>query len=178
MILTITGDLGSGKSTVAKIISEKLKLKYYSTGSIFRKLAAEMQLSLKDLGELAKKDKRIDKRIDDYQRKLGEKEEGFILEGRLGFYFIPKSIKVYLKVKLEEAARRIMEDNRKDEKFSSLKEAMESISCRKQSENERYYELYRVNVDNEKNYDLVIDTTTIPAAEVADRIIRFAKINP
>jgi len=45
MILTITGDLGSGKSTVAKLVSEKLKLKYYSTGSIFRKIACRLQFS-------------------------------------------------------------------------------------------------------------------------------------
>jgi cytidylate kinase len=175
MILTITGDLGSGKSTVAKMVADKLKLKYYSTGSIFRKLAADMQLSLKDLGELAKKDKRIDKRIDDYQKKLGEKEDDFILEGRLGFHFIPKSIKICLKVDLTEAAKRIMQDNRSDEKFIDLNEAMESIKSRRESEKERYNKLYNADIDNCKNYDLVIDTTIIPATEVAQKIIKFVK---
>jgi len=177
MILTITGDLGSGKSTVAKLVSKELKLKYYSTGSIFRKLAADMQLSLKELGELAKKDKRIDKRIDDYQKKLGEKEDDFILEGRLGFHFIPKSVKICLKVKLEEAAKRIMQDNRSDEKFSNLKEATESINLRRKMEKERYQELYNLDIDNEKNYNLIIDTTIIPATEVAKKIIKYLKEN-
>jgi cytidylate kinase len=173
MILTITGDLGSGKSTVAKIVAEKLKLKYYSTGSIFRKVAADMQLSLKELGELAKKDKRIDKRIDDYQKKLGEKEDDFILEGRLGFHFVPKSVKICLKVELNESAKRIISDKRSDESFETLDEAINAIKIRRNSEKERYKELYNVDIDNLKNYDLVIDTTVIPASEVAKKIIEF-----
>jgi len=175
VIITITGDLGSGKSTVAKLVAKELKLNYYSTGSIFRKLALDMQLSLKDLGELAKTDKRIDKRIDDYQKKLGEKEDDFILEGRLGFHFIHKSVKVCLKAKLEEAAKRIMLDNRSDEKFKSLAQAVESIKLRRKMEKDRYLELYKLDIDNEKNYDLVIDTTVIPATEVAKKIIKFVK---
>jgi CMP/dCMP kinase len=175
MILTITGDLGSGKSTVAKIVSKELKLKYYSTGSIFRKIAVDMQISLKELGELAKKDKRIDKRIDNYQRKLGIKEDDFILEGRLGFHFIPKSIKVCLRVQLEESAKRIMKDNRSDEKFKNLNEAIGSIKLRRKSEKERYEELYKVDIDKDKNYDLVIDTTIIPATKVAQKIIKYVK---
>ncbi len=173
MILTITGDLGSGKSTVAKLVADELKLKYYSTGSIFRKVAADMQLSLKELGELAKKDKRIDKRIDDYQKKLGEKEDGFILEGRLGFHFVPKSVKICLKVDLEESARRIMSDKRSDESFENIGEAINAIKIRRSSEKERYTQLYNVDIDNLKNYDLVIDTTTIPASKVAKKIIEF-----
>jgi cytidylate kinase len=173
MILTITGDLGSGKSTVAKIVADKLKLKYYSTGSIFRKVAADMQISLKELGELAKKDKRIDKRIDDYQKKLGKKEDNFILEGRLGFYFIPKSIKICLKVDLAESARRIISDNRSDEHFENIDEAINAIKERRSSEKERYKKLYNIDIDNLNNYDLVIDTTTLPADEVAKKIIEF-----
>lgn len=175
MIITICGDVGSGKSTVAKILSEKLNLKYYSTGTLFRKLAAQMQLSLKELSELAKKDKRIDKRIDDYQKKLGTKEDDFILEGRLGFYFIPKSIKIFLKVKTTEAAKRIMKEKRVDEKFNDLNEAINSIKKRRESEKQRYEELYSVNIDDELNYDLIIDTTTIPATSVAQKIIEFIK---
>lgn len=177
MILTITGDLGSGKSTVAKIVAKEFKLKYYSTGQLFRRLAVDMQVSLKELNELAKKDKRIDKRIDDYQRKLGEKEDDFILEGRLGFHFIPKSIKICLRVKLEEAVKRIMNDNRLDEKFKDLNDALESIKLRRKLETERYENLYKVDIDNDKNYDLVIDTTIIPATEVAKKIINYVKEN-
>jgi guanosine-3',5'-bis(diphosphate) 3'-pyrophosphohydrolase len=39
--IAITGDLGSGKSSVAKIICQKAGYDYFSTGSLQRKLAAE-----------------------------------------------------------------------------------------------------------------------------------------
>lgn len=175
MILTITGDLGSGKSTVAKLVAKELKLKYYSTGQMFRKLANDMQVSLKELGELAKKDKRIDKRIDDYQKKLGKTEDDFILEGRLGFHFLPNSIKICLKAELAEAAKRIMLEQRNDEKFNDLNEAIESIKERRKSEKERYEKLYNIDIDENSNYDLIIDTTKIPATEVAKKIIKYCK---
>ena len=41
MHITITGRLGSGKSTVAKLIVENHGYTYYSTGNIMRELAAE-----------------------------------------------------------------------------------------------------------------------------------------
>ncbi|MDD2678572.1 MAG: cytidylate kinase family protein [Candidatus Nanoarchaeia archaeon] len=175
MKITITGDVGSGKSTVAKLAAKELKLKYYSTGMMFRKLAADMQISLKELGERAKADKRIDKRIDDYQKKLGQIEDDFILEGRLGFHFMPESIKICLRVKTEEAAKRIILESRSDEKFKDLAEATESIKLRRKMERERYKDLYGIDIENNDNYDLIIDTTKIPAVEVAQKIIKYAK---
>ncbi len=175
MIITISGDLGSGKSTVGKLVSKQLKLKYYSTGMMFRKVANDMRLSLQELTKLSETDKRIDKRIDDYQVKLGETEDNFLLEGRLGFHFIPNSIKIYLKVSPEEAARRIFTHNRLNEKYENQKDALKNIKIRRSSEIKRYKEFYNVDLEDESNYDLVINTNPIPAVEVATKIIRFIK---
>lgn len=41
MIITLTGDIASGKSTVAKILAEKLAMKRYSSGDFFRTMASE-----------------------------------------------------------------------------------------------------------------------------------------
>ena len=51
MHLTLTGDLGSGKSTVAKLLLERLGLTYYSTGSILRKMAEENGISILEMNE-------------------------------------------------------------------------------------------------------------------------------
>ena len=37
--ISLAGDLGSGKSTVAKILIEALGAEYYSTGSLVRQIA-------------------------------------------------------------------------------------------------------------------------------------------
>ena len=39
MKISLAGDLGSGKSTVGRIIGEKCGLEFYSTGTIQRKIA-------------------------------------------------------------------------------------------------------------------------------------------
>ena len=46
MHITITGRLGSGKSTVAKLIVADHGYTYYSTGNIMRELAAEAGISI------------------------------------------------------------------------------------------------------------------------------------
>lgn len=48
MNITITGNLGSGKSSVAKILNER-GYEYSSTGNIFRQLAMEMDSLLRNL---------------------------------------------------------------------------------------------------------------------------------
>ena len=39
MIIAIDGPAGSGKSTVAKIVAEKLNFRYIDTGSMYRSVA-------------------------------------------------------------------------------------------------------------------------------------------
>lgn len=173
MKLTIAGQPGSGKSTVAKILAKKLKLKHYSTGDLFRKLAKDMRVSFKKLTRMALTDKRIDKRIDAYSKKLGEREDDFVMDTRLGYHFIPDSVKIFLKVEPREGARRILSHKRQEEKFKSLQEAAESIKERRRIENERYKELYNLDMEDESNYDLIIDTTRIPATKVAEKIIEY-----
>ncbi|NIQ03266.1 MAG: (d)CMP kinase [Nitrospinaceae bacterium] len=43
MIIAIDGPAGSGKSTIARIIAERLKFKYIETGSMYRAVAWEAQ---------------------------------------------------------------------------------------------------------------------------------------
>ena len=63
-IITITGDLGSGKSTVAKLIAEKTGMEYFSTGKIQRKIAEELKIDTLELNKRGKEDKSTDNLID------------------------------------------------------------------------------------------------------------------
>lgn len=174
--ITITGDIGSGKSTVAKILAEKLGLKYVSTGSIMRKMAKERGISIVEFNKLAEKNPEYDKMIDEYQKKIGIKEDDFILEGRLGFYFIPNSYKIYLKASPEEAAHRIYLEKREDEKHNiTEEETLNKLIERKESERKRYKELYGINLNDLSQFDCIINTNPIPADKVAQEIIRNLK---
>ena len=115
MIITISGKPGSGKSSIAKMIAEKYKLKYYSTGEFFRTRAKEKNLSLKEFSTLAQKEREHDNETDKWQIELGKKEDNFVIEGRLGHKFIEKAVKIYLDVDKETGAERIMNEKRDGE---------------------------------------------------------------
>lgn len=177
MIITISGKPGSGKSTVAKILSKKLGFRCYSVGDIRGKIAMDKGLSIDQLNEIGKKEDWTDKIVDEYQKSLGEKENNFVIEGRLGFYFIPHSVKIFLDVDLKEASKRIFNDQREDEeKKDSSKDILKMIEKRVMNDRERYKKYYKTDFLDTKNYDYVIDTTDITAQQVADKIIKFIKI--
>jgi len=173
MIITISGSPGAGKSTVAKLVAKKLKLKYYSIGILLRNLARKRKISLLEISKLAEKSPKIDRKLDDAQIKLG-KRDNFVLDSRLGYHFVPGSIKIFLDVNDEEAGRRIFADKRGVERENtSLKKTIENIKKRKKSEILRYKKYYGINPFDKRRYDLVIDTAGLTPEEAAERVIRF-----
>lgn len=176
MKITISGKAGSGKSTVSRLLAEKLTLKHYSTGDFMRQMAAERGLSLLEFSRMAENDQEIDEEIDRRTEELGKKEDDFIFDSRLAFHFIPDSVKIFLDVDIKEAARRIFNDRRKVEKENiGLDETEKNIIKREVSEKKRYRVYYGLNPYDLSHYDLVVDTTNVPAEEVVDRIIRFVQ---
>ena len=162
MIITISGMPGSGKSTVAGIIAKKLGIKHHSAGDFRRKKAGEKEAS-------------TDSEADEWQKKLGESKDSFVIDGRLSYHFIPKSKKIFLKTSAEEGAKRILKDTARKEQYKSIEEAKQKIGERIKSDTKRYRKYYGINPYNEENYDLVIDTTSITAPEAAREILDFLK---
>lgn len=175
MIITISGKAGSGKSTVAREVARKLKLKHYSIGDIMRKIAKEKNISLIELSKLAEKDKSIDLELDKKNIEL-RGENNFVIDGRLTAYFSPYAeLKVFLDCDDKVRAERILKDERKDEKSKNITELTKKINQREQSEIKRYKNLYNVNYYDKKLYNLIIDTTNLSIKEVVEKIIKLAK---
>ena len=170
MIITISGLPGSGKSTVAKAIAKRLNLKHYSVGDFRREMAARKGITINELNRLGEEDFSTDKEADDWQKKL-EKEDNFVIDGRLSFFFIQNSIKVFLKVKPEIAAERMVKQKRKYEKFRNVEEAVKRNKQRQESDIKRYKEYYNINPFDEKHYDIVIDTTNLSIEESNQKVI-------
>lgn len=172
-IIALSGDLASGKGTVSEILMNKLNYGIYRNGEYFRKLAKEHNMDLSEFGTYVEKHPEIDIEIENSAKKYAENNDHFIIDARLGWYAVPQSFKVYLKVDMDEAARRAYNDEkRKDlESFSSGEEHKKALIERTKSENTRYLELYNVDRTDMNNYDLVIDTTNKTPTEVANTII-------
>ena len=171
MIITISGKAGSGKSTVAKLVAERLKLKHYSIGDLMRKLAKEKGMPLNEISRLAEKDKSIDMELDKKTIGLREKDN-FVIDGRLTAYFLPYAdLKIFLDCEDRIRAERILKDKRNDETSRSLKELAKKIRQREQSERKRYNKLYSIDYHDRKLYNMVIDTTQLGINEVVSEII-------
>ncbi|HLD19332.1 MAG TPA: cytidylate kinase family protein [Candidatus Nanoarchaeia archaeon] len=177
MIITISGTPGSGKSTVGSLLSKKLKCGYYDIGKIRRAIAKKREMTLEEYNRFGESDESTDKEVDDYQRELGKSKDNIVLVSRLGYHFVPNSFKVFLKVNLEEAAKRIMKDptRSKEEKPKTLKDALRMIEARNASDKKRYKKYYGINPYENKHYDLIIDTYGKSPAEIVDEILKATK---
>ena len=173
MKITISGDVGSGKSTVAKIIAKELGYKHYSTGDFMRALASERGITLNELGKLAQTDNTIDKTLDGKQEELGKKEDDFVVDARLGYHFIPDSIKIFLRVDIDESVRRVMKDKRKAEAFKNAEQAKEEVIKRMEYEKLRYKKYYNIAFPDLESYDILIDTTDLTPKDVVKKILSF-----
>ena len=171
--ITITGDLGSGKSAVSKLLCERTGFRYVSTGRIQRQLAQEMGIDTLEMNRLADTDPAIDEKIDGIFIGLGKDPEHYVVDSRMAWFFLPSSFKVYLRTDINVAVDRILSDpNRNSEQYASRDEAIRKIGARKQSENERFLKKYGADCSNLENFDLVIDTTNRLPEEVCALIIR------
>jgi len=169
--ITITGGLYSGKSCVAKVISETMDYTYFSVGELQRKLAVEKGMSIMEYNDYVFHNN-LDYEVDNKTIQIGREKDNFIFDARLAWYFIPDSFKIYLKVEIDIAAKRAMTSERgKSEKYNSRQEAKQRIIERRRLEISRFKDIYNINIENDSNYDLVIDTSHVTVEEVIEKIL-------
>lgn len=175
-IITLAGDLGSGKSTVCALLEKALGWGKYSTGVIMREMAAKRGITVLEMNELADKDSAIDKEIDSVFKSLAQTSTPLLVDSRMAWHFLPASFKVRLTVNTRIAATRILNDHTRNasEQQESLDQVLAALLARQTRENVRYRSTYDVEIRNPANYDLMIDTTQVPPQSVADLIVRLS----
>lgn len=173
-IITVAGDLASGKGTVTLLLKEELGYEIYRNGEYFRKLAKEKGMSVTEFNVYVEEHPEIDIQIETSAKEYAKTHDNLIIDARLGWYAVPDSFKIYLRVDIDEAARRAYNDqNRKaTEMFNSVEEQKQDMILRYNLENERYFNLYGVRKNDMSNYDLVIDTTNLTPMQVKEKILK------
>ena len=173
MKITISGEPGAGKSTAARLLAKKLNYKHYSIGDFMRDMAQERKIDFFAFIKLAEKDKSIDEEIDQRQIELGQKEDNFVIDSRLGFHFIPDSVKIFMDADFEERAKRVFGDRIRKEHNVTLENTKENLKMRKNNELKRYMGYYNLNPFDKRHYDFVIDTTNLTPEQVVEKMLAF-----
>ena len=178
MQIAFSGKLGSGKSTVCKILNEKYGYEIYSTGTIQRKVAEEMGITTLELNKRMATDPALDHVIDDAVVKISRERAGdkLIYDSRMAWHFAECTFKVYMYVDPTVAAKRVLEADRGDvEKYASVEEAREMLIARSVEENKRFKDIYGVDNFNYINYDIIIDSTSATPEQIAEAIVTEAE---
>ena len=177
MKIVICGRIGSGKSTTAQRIAKELDLKHYSDGDMMRALAIEKGVKLETF--VKQRSDAVDKMIDEKTMMIGKKEDNFIFDSRLAFHFIPDAIKIFLEVSEEVGSERIFKHQRKSEApVKTAKELLKKNKERWETDRQRFKKLYGVDINDIKNYDIVIDTTILDVEGTVHEIKRALRALP
>jgi predicted cytidylate kinase len=169
MMVTIGGPPGSGKTTVGRLLAERLGCKFQSVGEIFRQMASERGLSLADFGALAERDHTIDKELDG--RVVAMAKGSMVLEGRLAAQMLTrnnvKAFRVWLDAPIEVRAQRIAEREGGD-----AEAILRDVKVRERSERKRYKDIYGIDFGCTREYDLVLDSSVENPEQLVGRIAK------
>lgn len=161
-LVTVAGSPGSGKSSTAKALAAALQYRHFSSGDLFRQLAAARGESIEAMNISAEVQRDIDLKVDSLLQDMYRADEKLVIDSRMAWRWMPHSFKVFLVLDPATAAERVFNalrgEGRQSEDAASLEEARQSIDRRFASEQRRYRALYEVNPTDPLNFDVVINT--------------------
>ncbi|UOA07079.1 cytidylate kinase family protein [Methylobacter sp. S3L5C] len=169
-IIVMSGDIGSGKSSVATALKQLTDYDIIGTGTIQRAIAKRRGVTTLELNKISQTDRSIDDEIDSYVIETGKTKDHLILDSRLAWHFIPTAFKVFLSVDAVVGAERVFNASRNDENNPSLEITLENNLKRQTIEDQRFNQLYNINFRKYANYNLIIDTSYTSPEAIAKKI--------
>jgi cytidylate kinase len=173
MLITISGEPGSGKTTVARELAERLRLPYVYAGDLYRREAKRRALTLEQFSVLCEKDQSIDRALD-AQMTERARQGDVVVEGRLAGYFAASegldALKVWLTAGDEVRARRVAQRENRD-----WKKVLEENDLRHRSDAKRYREIYGFDLRDKSVYDLVLATDDATPQALVEELVARAR---
>lgn len=172
MHISITGKLGSGKSTVCKMISERYGYEIYSTGAIQREVAREKGVTTLELNQMMEIDHTLDDVIDATTTRISKERKGdkLIFDSRMAWHFAEDTFKIFVTIDPMVAATRVFANPRAEEPYATVEEARDKLVERSLVEQDRFVRIYGVDYYDFKNYNLVVDSSNHTPDEIVDII--------
>ena len=175
---------GSGKTTNGRYLAQELGYKFYGMGILRREMARQRGWTIKELNQVGETQEFTDKEVDDFQAKLGQTSDNFVVDGWTSFYFIPHSFKIFLQCDLRTGAARIWKELQKDgitrnegRELHTVEDVEKDLAIRIESSRRRYLKYYGIDYMKLDQYDLVLDTSHLTPEEVNQRLLEEVNKN-
>lgn len=173
MLITISGVPGSGKTTVARLLAERLGLPHVYAGDLYRQEARRRGLSLEAFNALCEQDHSVDRALDAAMAERARRGD-VVLEGRLAGYLAADgrldALKVWLDASDETRARRVAQ-----REGSDWRAVLEENRLRHGSDSSRYQAIYGYDLADHAVYDLVLATDAHTPEELVETLIAAAR---
>jgi len=177
LVITIGGPPGAGTSTIGRGVCNEFGLEYFSTGRVFREIAEEKGLVVEDLSKVAGRE--VDEEVDRRSREIMEKGNCVIGSKLAGtIHGDLADVRIWLNAPLEGRAKRIFNDKKKRiarEPFKDIEQCKNHIKARFDEDVRRYKEFYDIDLSDLSNYDLVINSTDVPAEGVIKIVAEYIR---
>jgi cytidylate kinase len=172
IVVCISGMAGTGKSTIAKKLARKYKLRYYSGGDALKELAKDEGYnsssrgwweSLEGLNFLKKREKNLkfDKAVDDKLLEYAQ-QGNVLLDSWTMPWLLKTGFKIWLVASVEKRAERIAKRDK-----ISVKEALQVLKEKEARTKAIYKKLYGFTLGEDFDpFNLVLDTDNLDAREV------------
>jgi len=168
-IITISGTPGSGKTTIAELLHEKLGIPYISSGMIFRETAKKYGMSLAEFSRYCEKHEEVDRELDEKQLEILRKGD-IILESRLSGWLAYRNNVPAFKI-LIDADELVRAERIVNREGGDIKQRLEELLEREESERKRYLKYYGINLRDTSIYNLIIDSSDKTPDEIIDIIL-------
>jgi radical S-adenosyl methionine domain-containing protein 2 len=161
--ITLSGDVASGKTTIGKLLADRLNYQFVSLGNIIREKAIHKNMSIVEFQKACSENPELDIIIDKEFSDECNAQDNLIIDYRMGFNFIKNAYHIYLKISEENAIDRLKKANRPDETFETIRYRNESFKA-------QFINAYQVDYTDCNHYNLIID---VGAFENNESIIEY-----
>lgn len=162
--ITLSGEVASGKSSVGKLLAERLGYGFTSIGNATREAAQARGMDIVSFQHACLDDPEMDKRIDRAFAAQCQAREDLVIDYRLGFHFVPDAFHVFLRISESTATERLRNSGRVGECHTTLRERNATFQ-------RQFQQAYGIDYTLAAHYDLVVDVDGMDSAEEVVQVI-------
>jgi cytidylate kinase len=173
LLITVSGPPGSGTTTAAQRVANRLGLELVPGGEVFRALAAERHMRLPEFGLYVADNPEVDVELDSRLARRARDGQA-VVESRLAGWIAHnealEAVIVWIDCDPRTRAQRVAA-----REGVSVERALADNEERQLVERRRYLALYGVDLLDLSIYELVLDSGVLRPQELADRIVAAAE---